>query len=237
MKIVTQTFSDLHVPVKALLFYTNQLDERDLRVEAFDMNDYGQPINAHPLSFNECKALVKSLSSSTGVYTGFLQYHGVLPENLLFVDATEEGYAIWYTPAQQTNLLFKEALTIPCGKAHLPPLVWKATSNTLEVFALTTTERPTNDTPLFHAPFFNVYLGGRVCMGTVDIDFDEDCNLVDFINRWEHYFFNSYFSHAIDTTPLGGNLVSLWQQLINTDTPFPLDVLKRNGKTIKHLIV
>jgi PRTRC genetic system protein B len=237
MKSITKTFSEMQLPVKALLFYNNLSDDRDVRVEAFDINEYGHPINAHPLSVNESKALAKSLSSSHHVYTGFLQYHGIILNKVLFVDATEEGFAIWYTPAGKANLLFKPELTIPCGEAHLPPLVWKATSQSVEVFALTDTERPGDETPLYHAPFFNLHIDGRVCMGTVDIDFEEDCNVIDFMHQWEHYFFNSYFSHAIDNIPLKSNLISLWQELLQTQAPFPMEVLKPNGKKLKDLII
>lgn len=238
MKIITHEFRQLHMSHKALLFYTNLADSQDVRVEAYDMDEKGRPINAHPLTVNESKALATSLSKSRNVYTGFLQYNGVLPAHLLFVDASDEGYALWYTPAQKARLLFKEGLTIPNGEAQLPPLIWRATSKHVELYAVSSSERPTGETPLYHAPFFNVYLDGRVCMGNVDIDFDEDCNLLDFMNGWEHYFFNSYFSHSISGSPIQGNLVSVWQQLVaNPQQPFPLEVLKLNGKTVNDLIV
>lgn len=237
MKIITEAFSEVHVPLKALLFYHNLSDDRDPRVEAFDINDYGEPVNAHPLTDNESKALAKSLSYSHSVYTGFLQYHGVLPTKVLYVDTSETGCAIWYTPAQKVRLFFKEQLTIPSGMAHIPPLVWNATSDSVSVYALNTHERPTDETTLFHAPFFNLYEDGKVCMGTVNIDVDEECNLLDFMTQWEEYFFNSYFSHTIFTAPHKGNLVSLWQQQVENQTPFPLDVLTPNGKTIKNIIV
>jgi PRTRC genetic system protein B len=237
MKIITKQFSNFHMPVKALLIYKNLHDERDIRVEAFDVLGNGQPINAHPLSDNEAKNLAKTLSYSKKVYTGFLHYEGVIPTKLLYVDQ-QEGYAIWYTPAQPISLLFKKSLTIPCGKAHVPALVWKAGRDKVSVFALTTTDRPTDNTPLFNAPFFNINADGEVCMGSVDTDFEEDCDLPEFMNQWEHYFFNSYFSHLIGHSPINGNLVSLWQQLMQSpDQCFPTEVLKPNGKKLKDVII
>jgi PRTRC genetic system protein B len=239
MKKITHEFSQLHRPVKAFLVYNHLTDERDVRVEAFDTDEKGWPMNAHPLSVNEMKMLAKSLSVSTDVHTRFLECKGVFPSNLLYVDARENGYALWYTPAQKINLLFKKELTIPCGEANVPPLVWIATASDLHLYALKTDSRPTGDTPLFYAPFFNIHPGGMVCMGTVDIDIDEDCNLVDFMNQWEEYFWASYFTHSIGgAVAITGNIVSLWQELTrDPQKPFPLEVLKKNGKTINDLIL
>jgi PRTRC genetic system protein B len=238
MKIITSEFSQFYSPNMALLVYENKFDGRDVRVESYDIDKKGRPVNAHPLTVNESKALAKALATGPDMRTGFLHHKGIVHANLLYVDL-EQAFAVWYTPARQVELLFKKELTIPNGKAHVPPLVWKAHHNQLEVFALKEAERPTEKTPLFHAPFFNLYADGRVCMGTVDIEIDEDCSLPDFMALWEDYFWKSYFSHSIGgLTPITGNLVGLWQNLVSQpQTPFPVEVLKRNGKTVKDLIV
>ena len=74
-------------------------------------------------------------------------------------------------------------------------------------------------------------------MGTVSIDIKNSTSLEEFMNAWEHYFFNSYFSHLLDRyNPINGNCVNLWKDLMNTDKPFPKDVLKKNNKTLKNLL-
>lgn len=45
--------------------------------------------------------------------------------------------------------------------------------------------------------FFNIYEKGNVCMGTVSIDIKNSASVEEFIQAWEHYFFNSYFSHSL----------------------------------------
>ena len=107
----------------------------------------------------------------------------------------------------------------------------------LIVFALEKDHRPTEKTALFHAPFFNVYEDGHVCMGTVDINIKNSASVEEFMQAWESYFFNSYFSHLVNEhNPVKVNCVSLWKDLIGTDKAFPKDVLKKTNKTIKTIL-
>ena len=59
MKDITQNFGTLYHPKTALIFY--QTDERNPNtyVEHFEMDKNGNPINAHPLTEREAKALAK----------------------------------------------------------------------------------------------------------------------------------------------------------------------------------
>ena len=65
MKDITQNFGTLYHPKTALIFY--QTDERNPNtyVEHFEMDKNGNPINAHPLTEREAKALAKSLNLTT----------------------------------------------------------------------------------------------------------------------------------------------------------------------------
>lgn len=59
----------------------------------------------------------------------------------------------------------------------------------------------------------------------------------EFTRAWEDYFFNSYFSHLMgENSPVKGNCVSLWKDLISTGRIFPRAVLKKNNKTLKDLL-
>jgi hypothetical protein len=74
-------------------------------------------------------------------------------------------------------------------------------------------------------------------MGTVSIDIKNSASVEEFVQAWEDYFFNSYFSHLMeDHNPIKGNCVSLWNKLIQTGEAFPKEVLKRNNKTLKKLL-
>ena len=74
-------------------------------------------------------------------------------------------------------------------------------------------------------------------MGTVSIDIKNSASVEEFIQAWEHYFFNSYFSHSLCENLTKKNIVTLWKDLINTDKPFPKEVLKKNNKTLKNLLM
>lgn len=237
MTNITSLFEDTYLPKMAIIIYKNTFQDTDYYVESYDMDENGTPINAHPLSLAEASALAKALDTSKELQKSFLKPAGLLPENLLYLDPSNRGCAIWHTPPHQQELFFAGDLGIDNGKAHIPALLWKASKTELSLFALTGTAKPEVATPLYHAPFFNLHQDGRVCMGTVEIEITEETSLEAFMESWQHYFFNSYFSHLIDEhNPVKGNMVQLWQQQVTMDSPFPCALLKKNKRTLKNLI-
>jgi len=73
-------------------------------------------------------------------------------------------------------------------------------------------------------------------MGTVNVDITNSASVEEFTRAWEHYFFNSYFSHSLCGNLTVKNIVNLWKDLIQTGNPFPKEVLKKNNKTLKNLL-
>ncbi|GAC1310317.1 MAG: prokaryotic E2 ligase family D protein [Mucilaginibacter sp.] len=238
MKELTGTFGELYQPVKALLFLqkTGNGVQSDFYVESYDMDVAGCPINGHPLSVQESNKLAKALQVNEKKAQGFLNPKSLMPPNVLTINSSSSGFAVWHTQPQQIKLLFIENLGIPSGMAHIPAMVWKAGKNGLQVFAVNETAY-TENTLLYHAPFFNVYPDGRVCMGNVRISIPKECGLEQFMELWQSYFFNSYFSHLFGGhQPVKGNIVQLWQHLTETGEAFPTDVLIPNKFQIKDLI-
>ncbi|MDI5950316.1 PRTRC system protein B [Flavobacterium yafengii] len=237
MKDITATFGTLYHPVKAFVVYQKNTSDKSIYVEAYDMDKNGYPLNAHPLSVHESTNLANTLDTSEELKRNFLKPSGLLPKNILYLNPDQNGYAIWHTPAQKVDLFFVEALCIPNGRASLPPLLWKASKNTLWIFAMDSDAGINELTILSHAPFFNLYQDGRVCMGTVSVNIKADCLLEEFIALWQQYFFNSYFSHLIgDKSPVKGNIIQLWQGLVGSKKQFPIKSLIKNGLTIKKLL-
>jgi len=238
MENITTIFNETYAPVKALVIHQSQQNAEHVYVEAYDISSNGKPVNAHPLSVKETIALADSLNASSELKNDYLKSKGLLPDKVLYIHPSTHGFAIWYTPAQEVEVLFKESLKIPCGKACVPPLMWKADKNNLQLYAVKTQGKPSIETPLYCAPFFNFYEDGRVCMGTVDIGMDKVNCLEDFMVAWECCYWGSYFSHLIgEVSPVNGNIVQVWQQLVNTQKKFPQDILKAKDKTVKDLIV
>lgn len=237
MKNLTHAFGSLYHPQKALLIYQQQNSGKQVYIESYDIDTQGYPINAHPLSVTEGAVLAKALHTNQSKHTAFLKPAGLLPKNLLYLDTERNGYAIWHTPKQSRKLLFKAELGIANGFAHIPALIWKATKKGLAIYALNDDKDINLDTELYHAPFFNTYHDGRVCMGNVTISISKNCGLEDFITQWEQAFFDSYFSHMMQNhNPVKGNMVQLWQSLVGTEKQFPLKSLIPHQKTLKHLI-
>lgn len=235
---ITKDFGTLYHPKSALVFYETKDNTKDVYIEHFDMDRNGNPINAHPLTVTEANVLAKSLDTEQEKNKAFLKSNGILPTNILHINPnTEKGAVIWYTKAKKRQLYFVDGLQIPNGTANVPTMLWRASKNGLSVFALLSDRRPTEKTKLYHTPYFNIYEDGKVCMGTVSVDIKKSASVEDFIQAWEHYFFNSYFSHLLgNKSPIKGNCVNLWKELINTDKPFPKEVLKPNNRILKNLL-
>lgn len=237
MKDITQNFGTLYHPLSALVFYQTKGSSKSTYVEHFDMDKNGSPINAHPLTEREAKVLAKALNTDKEKGKAFLKSKSILPTNILHINPSENGSVLWYTKARKTKMFFIESLEIPKGMAESPAMLWYANKQNLMVFALATDRRPTEKTALYHAPFFNVYEDGNVCMGTVDVNIKNSASIEEFTTAWEDYFFNSYFSHLMeDHNPIKGNCVSLWKKLIQTGEAFPKEVLRKNNRTLKNLL-
>lgn len=163
---VTSNFGTLYHPKSALVFYQTENPNRETYVEFFDMDQNGNPINAHPLTVREAQRLSKTLNIQNKKDKNFLKPKGIISPSILFTDSSENGKVIWFTQEQERDLFFVKNLNIPNGKANVPPLLWIANKQNLKIFALETDQRPAENAQLFHAPFFNVYENGNVCMGT-----------------------------------------------------------------------
>ncbi|WP_175579916.1 PRTRC system protein B [Chryseobacterium aureum] len=230
-------FGTLYEPKSALVFYESLDKNSTVYVEHFDMDRAGNPINAHPLSVNEAKALAKGLQIDEEKSNAFLKPNGVLPTHILHINPSQNGSVLWYTRSKKQQMHFVSNLGIPNAKAHIPAMLWYADKENLSVFALKDNRRPSEKTALHYAPFFNIYENGVVCMGSVDINIKNSVSVEEFIEAWENYFFNSYFSHLLNNyNPIKGNCVSLWKKLMETGEVFPVEVLKKNNRTLRHLL-
>jgi len=80
--------------------------------------------------------------------------------------------------------------------------------------ALASSERPSPETPMYLAPYWNVSNNGTVCLGSTKVPRDVS---VKSLSRWEEAFFESEFTHANASTSLTthpGGFIGLWKSLI-----------------------
>jgi len=207
-------------------------------IEYYDMDETGSPVNPHPLTVREAQSLAKVLDTREQTGKAFLRPDGILSPNVLHLDPSENGSVVWYTKPQRHKLYFAQSLGLDSGKVALPALVWKANKKELQIFALTGKTKPKAETPLFHAPFFNLYQKGYVCMGSVNVAIKAASSLEEFITAWQGYFFDSYFSHHINEhNPVGVNLYNLYKELMaDPQKTFPTNTLRPTPLTLKNLL-
>ena len=152
------------------------------------------------------------------------------------VIASGPGMTCWYTKAQSRHMVFTSNAIARGGLAAQPAMLWLATGKDLFVFALGDDERPTKDTPVFHAPHFNVWKGGRLCIGTASrpLSLDPAC--------WVRMFYDSAFTHPNDGNTWQvrsrGGCSALWQRLLKEGgkQPFPLAALAPTGANVGQIV-
>ncbi len=126
-----------------------------------------------------------------------LAHQGLLPANLL---RHTPGELLWHCPSRIEPIYFQanhpQLNTISGKRVRHPHLLFHVIRRNLYVAALPDEQRPTLQTNLLRAPYYNMSAEGQVCQGTMNGPRE---NRPDAIARWERAFFRSAFTH-----PQGG---------------------------------
>ncbi len=142
----------------------------------------------------------------------------ILPERVL---VRTVNTIVWWMPAAQAVMFFSDrggdaTLKKLNGKKYPhPPLLFKVSGSNLWIRALGANQRPTGESPLYIAPYWNCYDNGSVCTGTMKIPSEKSVNAIE---DWERSFFRSEFTHVGGTgkrTTYPGGLLAMWQTLQN----------------------
>jgi PRTRC genetic system protein B len=141
----------------------------------------------------------------------------ILPEHVL---CRTDSLIVWYEPARPRTMFYTDQDTgldysLLSGKTFpQPALVWKISGHSISVRALRTNKRPTADTPLYIAPYWNVYETGVICGGTMR---RPSTTTVLNLHEWSDAFFGSYFTHPNASkryTTHPGGFFALWHETI-----------------------
>ena len=161
----------------------------------------------------------------------------ILPQNVL---ARTPDIITWWMRARREVMFFggvdTEARELDGGTYPHPALVFKVTRRELFVRALETDERPTGETPLKTAPYWNCDAAGRVCLGSMRVP---DETTVESIAGWQMGFFRSQFTHAngaVRLTSHPGGFVGLWKSLKDSQLPFPNEYLTDAKETLRQFV-
>lgn len=150
----------------------------------------------------------------------------VLPPHVL---ARAPDLIVWWSRAQPRLMFFGEGNTETKklnGKMYPhPALVFMIHGRELFVRALAEDCRPTANTRLKSAPYWNTDAQGRVCLGSMRVP---DEVSVGSLSAWENAYFVSEFTHPsgivrLTTHPNG--FLGLWSSLAGRKRGFPVKFL------------
>lgn len=160
----------------------------------------------------------------------------ILPENVLM--RTGEAIA-WWTRARQRPMFFRAAdpsAEVLNGKVYPhPALVFLISGRDLYVRALSEETRPSADTRLKNAPYWNTDPRGLVCQGDMAVPNEAS---VSSIRGWEDAYFQSAFTHlngAVRLTTHPKGFHGLWTELIGRNK-FPNGFLADAKETLRDFI-
>lgn len=154
---------------------------------------------------------------------------GFLPETVLYMDG---DLLLWWVPAAKRQVWFRAGDIGPADRGEVVPhpgLVFAASSQHWSVWAVKGLERPTPDSALYQAPYFNVDASGGICQGNVAIPHNATGTTAEKIGAWNDAFFNSYFTHPNVHKGLvsyRGGACQFWRHLLDGKfSVFPEKVL------------
>lgn len=140
----------------------------------------------------------------------------ILPERVL-VRTTE--MIVWWSPAKVRTMFFSDRggdatmRRLNAKRFPHPALVFKACGRQLSIRALARNQRPTGDSKLCVAPYWNCNDQGIVCVGSMRIPHEKSVKAIDV---WEQSFFGSEFTHAAGgtkQTQFPGGFLAMWLSL------------------------
>lgn len=160
-------------------------------------------------------------------------FHSVantIPSNLLLFDQRAGRNVIaWCRPAARQTILMKNKISIT---NWVPPLVFVVRDNKLAVAALTNSRKPTINSRLYHAPFFNVYNNLNVCLGTAKVPM-QGGEIQELITEWEKVFWVSEFTENVTGAYTKTDLTTWWRK--RRRGKFNVKKLKLSNHTLKSL--
>lgn len=172
------------------------------------------------------RALVKSVS-----------HGGFLPETVLYMDG---DLLLWWVPPAKRQIVFRAPELGAAERGEVVPhpgLVFAASGSVWKIWAVKGKRRPTLQTALYQSPYFNVWDGGEICRGNVQVP---DGTTAERIDAWNAAFFGSFFTHPNTKGKLvqyRGGAHAFWRDMLNGKfNTFPERVLIDVKTTLGQLL-
>lgn len=229
------------VPVGAIILYGSQRGDygKSKFATIHHMDTVGDKpliMPGRPMSEKDLASIYKGLSSVQDTQSTIW-----LDQKIL---AKGTDRMIWWTPAETRPMFFKHSSHVKntfdgSAVCPVPALVWLSIlGKGLYLFAVKEPGRPSQNSTLFQAPFFNVWGRGLVCTGNATLP--REAEMWD-PKAWEIFFFGSHFTHPNfvmkDRLIKGKHPVNFWKEVVATPPDkFPENRLVRMPLTIQDLL-
>ena len=215
---------------KAILVYSDGQEAFATVHEPRDSPDGGPPYldAGEPLTMDFLRQLTKGLGQTV--------QREILPANVL---ARTPDLIVWWTKPRRRVMFYSDSSdgrTLNGQVFPQPPLVFRVCGSELAIRALAESKRPTSQTPLMFAPYWNCDGAGRVCQGSMRVP---GTLCLEAMKAWERAFFESEFTHAaigarLTTHPEG--FLGLWRDLTGRAEAFPAELLVKSGDTLASFV-
>lgn len=163
----------------------------------------------------------------------FFHFEEMIKYHVLYFSRDKKEIT-WITEPKVDKMLFQKKHPMKSGKYPMPKLLWKLYEDELYIYALKRTDVINDKTPIYTAPFLNVDLHGKVCMGNAHFKSD----LIDYnkiIENVHYNFFNSVFTHTYYDKLLTINYVDFCD-IYRNKKEFPDNILIKKTKTLKDIL-
>lgn len=214
-------------PKKAILIYECQAGNE--KFEYMEMIEYekGLPTRAYPVPesfFEEISLQFKKEKEKTFSFSRFLESGSSKVKLLGFYADDDKPVLYFYTPPTGYKLYFSDK-KLKNTLYPLPAFVWKASNNSLQIFAVKDSfENLNGNTEVFHAPLMNIS-SGSVCLGSTawPKSFNED--VLKLCSIMVRNFFESKFTHFGNTSTVTvSNYYTLFNELAGKEE-YPVEEL------------
>lgn len=166
---------------------------------------------------------------------------GFVPPNLLYQDPTMMAW--WVPPARRQIWFRSDADKLGAAERSEvvphPGLVFAAGPHrSWRVWAVKGCDRPNEKTEVYQAPYFNVYDGGTICQGNVEVP--GSTTAADKIDAWNAAFFQSWFTHPNvhgSLVKYRGGAFAFWRDMLDgRHHEFPEHALVPTGKNLEKML-
>lgn len=184
-------------------------------------------------------ATAKSVAAIAALLTRQVKTGGFLPPTVLSVGIDS---LVWWVPPAKSRIFFdcEEFGGKRSAETPHPGLIFRVSgAREWSVFAVKGKDRPTLDSLIYIAPYFNTYADGAICTGNVTIPSGSAAGKA---SAWEKAFFDSYFTHPNIQAPnklveYNGGAYRFWRDMLDGKYKrFPERVLVETGHRLEYLL-